>query len=189
MQYEAASATDWANYVNQEFYSSTFDGVNKIVEMVLDEESHCPTEKIVLAGYSQGALAIHLALQGLDNTSHNAVAANHIVATLLLADPGKVGHAREETWENDPTIYANYLAGAGVDSADGLWTKTAPGSDSGPLPPSVTGKTLAFCHNHDPVCSPGLGFHFSNHTSYNSSELGAMGTWAADKVLGLAYAP
>jgi hypothetical protein len=74
-------------------------------------------------------------------------------------------------------------------NADGIWTKTAPGSTSGPLPPAVTGRTLAFCHNHDPVCSPGLGFNVSNHTSYDLTETGSMGVWAADQILGIPFSP
>jgi hypothetical protein len=187
VRYEALSATDVVNYIDQNYYDSIYDGVNQVVSMILDEESHCPSEKLILAGYSQGALAIHLALQNLADSSAGSLSSSHIAAILLLADPAKFGHAVEETWENDPTIYANYEAGAGVVNGDGIWTKTAPGSASGPLPPSVTGRTLAFCHNHDPVCSPGLGFHVSNHTSYDQTETGSMGVWAADKIAGLGY--
>lgn len=150
--------------------------------MIEDEELHCPTEKLVLSGYSQGALVIHIALLELNHSDPSALDSTHIAAVLMIADPAKVGGAAEETWQAD-----DQLAGAGVQNADGIWTKLPglPDVDKGPLPSSVVGRTLAICHNHDIVCAPGGQSNFTQHTDYNASEEGDMGVWAADQYLGL----
>ncbi len=165
----------------QAYTDSIYDGVYKLTAMIQDEESNCPGEKLVLAGYSQGALVIHISLLELANDDPSVLGSN-IAAVLLMADAGKWGHGAEDTWEADLQ-----QAGAGVENADGIWTKVPglPDSDKGPIPTSVVGQTLALCHNHDIVCSPGSGASVSNHTSYDSSEEDDMGLWAADTYLGL----
>ncbi len=124
--------------------------------MIKDEESNCPGERVVLAGYSQGALVIHIVLRELANDDPS-VLGSHIAAVLLMADPAKVSNGAEDTWEADLQ-----QAGAGVENADGIWTKL-PGlrdSDKGPISSSVVGQTLALCHNHDIVCSPDWALAF-----------------------------
>jgi hypothetical protein len=182
VQYRALEANNPLNYITQAYFDSVYDGVNKTVSMILDEESHCPSEKLILAGYSQGALAIHLALMDLASADPGTLSS--IAAVLMIADPAKVGYAAEETWELD-----ELLAGPGVSAADGIWTKSAPHSMSGPLPSLVTGRTLAICHNQDIVCSPGLWSTIDNHTSYDTSEENDMGVWAADTLLGIQPPP
>ena len=173
---------------SEDYMNSIYDGVNKTVQMIEDEETNCPSEKIVLAGYSQGALAIHIALRQLAASDPGALSSGRIVAVLLLADPAKVANDGGQIWENDPTQYANWQAGAGVRNADGIWTHWVP-TDNGVLPAAVRAQALEYCHNHDTVCSPGLGASVTHHTSYTSSETGAMGTWAADQFLGITYDP
>jgi hypothetical protein len=188
--YEALGATNPMNYLDQDFFNSIYDGVSLLDGMIQDEVTYCPGEKIVLAGYSQGALVIHLELKQLSQNEPGLITAGHLPAVALVADPGKVGHGAEETWENDPNLYANYEAGAGVTNADGIWTKFGMPNE-GPLPTSVTGRTLAFCHNHDPVCAPGdpLTLRLSEHTNYSGSEMSAMGDWIADTFNGTTYFP
>ncbi|MCB1257375.1 MAG: hypothetical protein KDB26_09735, partial [Microthrixaceae bacterium] len=120
-----------------------------------------------------------------------------------VADPGKARNGAEETWEDDPNLYANYEAGAGVTNAVGVWWKPSWFQDSwglpdmGPLPGAVTGRTVALCHNHDPVCASSAGGElgdfiwgrFSNHTSYTTSEMSAMGDWLVATYNGDTYFP
>ena len=188
VQYRALEANNLVNYVTGNYFDSIYDGVDKTVAMILDEESHCPSEKIILAGYSQGALAIHIALRDLSRASSSSLSSSHISAVLMIADPGKVAGGAEQTWEHDLQ-----LAGTGVTKADGIWTHTTLGQDNGPLPSTITGRTLAICHNHDIVCSPGIGINgvstVGNHTSYDPSEEHDMGVWAADKYLNITPPP
>jgi hypothetical protein len=136
------------NYLTQDYLSSIYEGENKLYSMIEDEEAHCPSEKLILVGYSQGAWVIHLALRDLEGNDLAALSPAHLGAVLLLANPAKVGNAAEETWENDPTVYVNYEAGTGLTKADAIWTKIAPRlgyspTPVGDLPYSVTGRTLA----------------------------------------------
>ena len=170
----------------QAYFDSIYEGVDQLQEMIFDEENHCPGEKLVLAGYSQGALVIHIALLNLAGSHPSLLQSSHLAAVLMIADPAKVGHAAEETWEADLQ-----LAGGGVQNADGIWTKVPglPDDDKGPLPSFVVGRTLAICHNHDIVCAPGSQSSVTHHTSYDSTETGDMGLWAADLYLGLPLPP
>ncbi|WP_353848643.1 cutinase family protein [Cellulomonas sp.] len=45
-----------------EYNGSIYDGVDKLIARMERESIDCPTEKFVVVGYSQGALAAHLAL-------------------------------------------------------------------------------------------------------------------------------
>jgi hypothetical protein len=189
LPYPAVPADQVSKYLDGTFVDSVYDGANLLVEMIVDESIHCPSQDIVLAGYSQGSLVIHIALRKLANSAPWLIAANHLRAVALLADPGKWSNAAEETWELDPNQWANYEAGGGVRNATGIWAKTVGLPDRGPLPASVTGQTVALCRNHDPVCAPGIGARFSNHASYTSSEMGELADWMAAEYDGDTYSP
>ena len=173
---------DPLKFGTQAYFDSIYEGVDQLQEMISEEETECPGEKLVLAGYSQGALVIHIALLDLANSDPAALQSSHLAAVLMIADPAKIGHGAEETWEGDLE-----QAGGGVQNADGIWTKTPglPDEDKGPIPSSVVGRTLAICHNYDIVCAPGSQSSVSHHTSYDAVETGDMGLWAADLYLGL----
>ena len=179
VQYPAAGV-DEINFLTATYIDSIYEGVGLLEAMIQNEEVNCPSEKLVLAGYSQGALVVHIALLQLDQTDPAALDPSHLAAVLLIADPAKVADGAEETWQSALT-----LAQPSVQNADGLWTKLSGGVDSGPLPPSVVGLTLAMCHNKDIVCAPGFGSSPTQHTNYSSSEETDMGFWAADLYLGL----
>jgi hypothetical protein len=187
--YPAVGATEVSNYLNGTFVGSVYDGASLLVEMIVDESIHCPSQDIVLAGYSQGSLVINIALKKLASWAPGIIAADHLRAVALLADPGKWSNGAEETWELDPNLWANYEAGSGVRNATGIWAKAVGLPDRGPLPASVTGRTIALCRNHDPVCAPGTGARFSNHSSYTSSGMGELADWMAAEYDGDTYFP
>ena len=86
------------------------------------------------------------------------------------------------------------MSGEGVTKADGIWTQTIFGEDNGPLPSAITGRTIAICRNHDPVCAPGINavksytpavgdvrYHVDTYYETHSDVLGV---WVADKITG-----
>jgi predicted esterase len=176
----------------QAYSDSIYDGVDKLIDQLYKEARTCKDEKVVLAGYSQGALVIHLTLQ---TVSSSLLGPDKLAAVILIADPAKVSRAQELTWEA-----ANKVAGTGVSKASGVWDKTAVWADpslGGPLPSGVSDRTLAICHNHDIVCAPGLispalvggvggqiASSVAQHLSYAPEETNAMGAWAAAKAAG-----
>ena len=174
----------------QAYFTSIYEGVSQLEDLILDEERVCPTEKIVLSGYSQGALVIHIALRKLGATGSAALSAAHLAAVALIADPAKVASGAEYTLED-----YDKEAGSGIKGAEGIWTEFPLNSDVGPLPSSVTGRTIAICRNHDPVCAPpspqflvaGLAYVHLHTDEYYENNTDVLGRWAADKILGRSF--
>jgi hypothetical protein len=97
----------------------------------------CPTSKVVLAGYSQGAMVVHRNLQAL-------AASPNLAAVVLIAD----GDRRPE----DPTLNLGTASGIpqrgkGV-AQDWPILAHAPA----PLAPEVAARTISVCNLNDAVC-------------------------------------
>ena len=156
-----------------DYIDSIYEGVSAVKSMMREHSGRCPATKFVLAGYSQGALAIHLALENLSLSELDAIA-----AVILIADPAKHSNVQHTLWEAD-----NTPAGTGVSNADGIWTKAYRGL-SPLIPSSLNGRTIEICHNNDAVCAPGFlaaTTVSAAHISYGGDgELDSMGHWAAE---------
>jgi cutinase len=133
------------------------DAVNKIQSIA----AQCPSTKIVLGGYSQGAAVASYTTSsvvppgyalpaGLSGPMPTSVA-SHVAAVALFGTP--------DDW---------FL---------GLADRTAPPITIGNL---YAGKTIQLCATGDPVCFPG-GLDRSAHSSYKSN---GMAEQAADFVVG-----
>ena len=97
----------------------------------------CPTSKVVLAGYSQGAMVVHRNLAALANSPN-------LAAVLLVAD----GDRRPD----DPTLDLGTVSGIpkrgkGV-AQDWPILAHAPG----PLAPELAARTISVCDLNDAVC-------------------------------------
>ena len=159
----------WHNYVD-----SIFDGVDKLLATLDSEMSRCPSERFILAGYSQGALAIHIAVRVMSDPTMR----NKIAAIALLADPGRVAFGDEDVYMTDDDIL--YSLGA-----NGIYAKAMFGNNTaadGPLPSWATSKTVSMCHDNDVVCRARLGSWISGHTNYTTSELEFLSDKARAKV-------
>jgi hypothetical protein len=118
----------------------------------------CPATKVVLAGYSQGAMVVHRNLADLAD-------APNVAAALLIADgdrlPGDTTIDMGTTATPSAAIpsttnpSAATLASASVpDTGKGVaqehsFLASAPTSK---LPPSMGARTVSVCDVHDPVC-------------------------------------
>lgn len=145
------------------FADSAYDGVDKLYDILLDEHAKCPSQKYVLAGYSQGALAVHETLRLISPTS---TLASKIAGVALLADPGRVSMAEEDTYTtaaSEPVFITR----------EGSWAKIMLGNPAttGPIPDWLLARTISMCHDKDIVCAPGWGASTSEHTNYTSAEL------------------
>jgi len=90
--YEAANIAKYDSSINQ-----GIQGTEQAVGTIL---GLCPGAKIVLAGYSQGAIAVHEAENWLHANKPGEL--THIVGTLLLADPDRApntGHKNQRLTE------------------------------------------------------------------------------------------
>jgi hypothetical protein len=169
-------------FLTEEDLQSIDAGQEELVSELREIISRCPNERAVLVGYSQGALVIHLALRTLAMSDPAMLSSGAIAGVMLIADPGRIPHGSETLWE---AAEVQAASGSQVAGASGMWT-AADGRGEGPLPAAITGRTISFCADHDPVCALGFGAHPSIHVGYyNESNLGAMGRWMARRVLGL----
>jgi hypothetical protein len=149
------------------YLENIWEGVYTLEETLSVEEARCPSEKVVLAGYSAGALVIHLALGELAGSP--LLSPSRIAAIVLISDPTRVGSE------------AVIKDGTANPAADGIYTKIF---GSPPIPAGLTGRTITICDFHDLVCAPGIGSNESVHASYSQAELEPLGGAAAQDVLG-----
>ncbi len=177
IRYPAVSATDIRNYTTGTMIESALEGRAELFSVMQEEHRRCPGEKIVLAGYSQGAISVHAAL--ISNAEYGSVPASAIGAVALIADPARVRNGAET------------FVGGAESHAEGVWARSWPYNE--PIPSALTGRTISYCHQFDLVCAPGFGGSvgfwapvpsgFEQHTNYTSSEGRALGEWAADAFL------
>ena len=116
-----------AALANAQFQASIWQGVDRIEQYLDDEIANCSThQKYVLAGYSQGALAIHLYLTQRATASD----LSRIAAVGLLADPSKNQNPDEHVYSDG---FYERFQGDGIYNATGIYRKAhLPGS--GALP-------------------------------------------------------
>ena len=99
----------------------------------------CPTSKVVLAGYSQGAMVVHRNLQAL-------AASPNLAAVLLVAD----GDRRPD----DPTL--NLGTASGIPERGKGVAQDWPILAHAPavLPADIGARTISVCDLGDAVCDP-----------------------------------
>jgi hypothetical protein len=176
LRYEALHPPALSNlaFAVPAFTASIWEGVDRIEQYLADEYDRCgTTQKYVLAGYSQGALAIHLYL----TQRAPSYLRDLIAAVGLVADPARNGNGAEHTYTDG---FVTPLPGTGVAGASGTYAKAQlPGG--GPLPTDVTDRTATLCHVRDVVCAPGWGATSAAHINYDmaGSELADLGAWLA----------
>lgn len=157
-------------YNSFEYGKSIWEGVDRIEQYLRDEHARCGTsQKYVLSGYSQGALAIHIYL----NFWAPDDILSQIAAVGLIADPAKIAYGAERTYTD-----GFVLAGDNIRRAQGLYDPSFLGS--GPLPSEVVGRTVTMCHNDDMVCAPGWGSSPGPHGNYSPTEMADMGKKLAE---------
>jgi Cutinase len=119
------------------FMGSVDTGAKALGDQYATFVAQCPTSKVVLAGYSQGAMVVHRNLQAL-------AASPNLAAVLLIAD----GDRRPE----DPTL--NFGTASGIpERGKGVaqdWPILA--HAPAPLAPELGARTISVCNLNDAVC-------------------------------------
>lgn len=123
---------DWAGFIG-----SVDQGAGALANQYATFVQRCPGSKVVVAGYSQGAMVVHRNLAALDVSPN-------LSAALLIAD----GDRRPE----DPTLN---LGTASLQPGERLgvaqdWPILA--HAPAPLPVTVGSRTISVCEYGDPVC-------------------------------------
>ncbi|MCB0868949.1 MAG: cutinase family protein, partial [Solirubrobacterales bacterium] len=164
------------------FWKSIQQGRKELKQVLARESSRCKShgERIVIGGYSQGALAAHLAL---DDLADSGVLSSYLISAVeFVSDPARRGDGSELK-----------LGDAPIDS-DGVYESVL---EAPHLPSSLVTKTMTICHKNDPVCdfaeTNSLGVKALNykvvpalggpHTTYPvGDELDPLGAHAATRV-------
>jgi hypothetical protein len=120
------------------FMDSVEDGTDATAEQFAAFTERCPDTKVVLAGYSQGAMVIHRNLHDLADDPH-------VAAALLIADGDRL--PADTTINMGSTAVVPGL-GQGV-AQEHSFLASAPTS---PLPPEIGARTVSVCDVGDPVC-------------------------------------
>lgn len=137
---------DWNDYITNHldpFMNSIATGVSVSVS---DAESaqHTCGSKIIMVGYSQGAMVMHQA--ELKLKTQDPAAYNLIIGTVLVADGNRVPNTAAKEFGSSPA------AGEGIES----WIyHTALGSIPFPDVP-IPASTANICNNNDIVCDTSL---------------------------------
>lgn len=123
----------WMNFMD-----SVQDGTDATADQLEAFTERCPLTKVVLAGYSQGAMVVHRNLHDL--ADHPQVA-----AALLVADGDRLP---ADTTIKMGSTAALPGAGKGVAQEHSFLAST----DTSPLDPVMGARTVSVCDIGDPVC-------------------------------------
>lgn len=167
------------------FMASAATGADMLRIDMVNLQIKCPDTKIVLIGYSQGAMAVHKALLAIGHTDLT----NQIAAVLLVSDPLRI---------NSDTLPLNYLPRDNpLEFTDfSFLEKNSLGAGIGMVGEfgnvkfndRLKGKIVQICDLSDIVCnaSPALawGEGFSTHTSAysNKSHYEFPADWAVQRL-------
>ncbi|QIK84004.1 cutinase family protein [Sanguibacter sp. HDW7] len=154
------SATEMRAYLD-----SMLSGASAVQSAVTSLVKSCPSTRIVLTGYSQGAFAVHW---GLFKIGDNAAVSKAVRSVILLADPLNYG----DTMRQRIITTSGALVREHSPSTKGLIHTVAPALDAivlSKLGKSLTvearksnvpllvdhTRTLSICQSSDPVCASG----------------------------------
>lgn len=120
------------------FLDSVGDGKDATAQQYKAFTARCPDTKVILAGYSQGAMVVHRNLYDLADDPQ-------LAAALLIADGDRL--------PVDSTIKLGSTAvalgrGLGVAQEHSFLAST----NTSPLPPAIGVRTISVCDVGDPVC-------------------------------------
>jgi hypothetical protein len=160
------------------YMESLIGGEALLNTFLFDRVRQCPGERLVLAGYSQGAMVIHRSLQIL-----GAAVTDRVDAVVLVGDGDRL-----------PNDDAQSSGSAGAKAKGiGQWYPAFSQANGRKLGSAVGGRVLSVCNRLDIVCDHVPAFHLSTnvgllvgasvHTSYlNGSLLTAAAAKAAAKL-------
>lgn len=134
-------------------------GVDATLQTLIARARDCPEERIVLAGYSQGAMVMHRVLEALEERgTTRAQILGRVDGAVLIADGDRV-----------PRDTTNFYGTAPQDSRGiGVLYRKISGASGKKLSRATGLKTHSVCNISDAVCdAPGTGY--TVHTGYTGT--------------------
>ena len=153
-----------------DFMDSVDDGTDATAEQFEAFTEQCPNTKVVLAGYSQGAMVIHRNLYDLADDPH-------VAAALLIADGDRLPVDTTTTMGSTAVVPG---AGKGIAQEHSFLAST----NTSMLPAQIGARTISVCDVGDPVCdydsdtTEVSAADIAIHTSYAPTVSGAH-AWGA----------
>ena len=153
-----------------DFLGSVDDGTEATAEQFEAFTEQCPNTKVVLAGYSQGAMVIHRNLYDLADDPH-------VAAALLIADGDRLPVDTTITMGSTAVVPG---AGKGIAQEHSFLAST----NTSMLPAQIGARTISVCDVGDPVCdydpdtTEVSAADIAIHTSYAPTVSGAH-AWGA----------
>jgi Cutinase/Putative Ig domain len=166
VNFPAASVWDIARGHPDKYFAGLEQGVSFTDQLLIGHAAKCPDQRIVLAGYSQGAMVMHREVQTLITLPNGARAGilGRLDAAVLFGDGDRVPY--------DSTVnYGNFHPGRrGI----GLLARALSGSGT-----ALFGSTGSYvqqvCLRNDPVCDsnawPTDNIYWSQHFDYPGSQV------------------
>ena len=136
------------------YLASKNQGVSAMWGAVTGARFSCPKEKLVLAGYSQGAMVVHEFLDQLASTNDTATKAA-IRGVLLIADPERVKNSQTLEY-GDASYHAYGICDYASIRANTSCTNPLPLTD---VPRPFLRVTTDLCLKYDIVCDTSELFH------------------------------
>jgi hypothetical protein len=96
----AAAIAEWIHTSLDRFDASINDGIRQAEDDAEAAVSECPNVRLIMGGYSQGAIAIHDAEVWL--AANQPSVFSHVAGTLLLADPDRVPNTKAKAFGSPP---------------------------------------------------------------------------------------
>jgi len=154
------------------YNSSSLQGINALKSQLTSEVQACPNEKIVLAGYSQGAHVVGDVVAGGQGGSLGTAVApvatnisSHVVAIVQFGDPRHV---------------INQAFDQGSSRRNGLFPRSA--GQLQLLNAFGAGKIQSFCDNGDSFCDSGNSVQV--HLTYLNRDQNAAASFVLGKIGG-----
>jgi hypothetical protein len=161
----------------RKYLASIAEGTALAMQAIKHVVASCQDTDIIVAGYSQGAIAVHQAELKLE-AAGDTDATDAIIGTLLLGDGDRIPNS------------AAHLVGSSANTAQGIRTYAPGGKARDVIDPELTAN---ICDKQDIVCDFNLSRlrHFPTaakvHTGYLSPRKGAVldaaVDWLADQIL------
>lgn len=147
-----------------DFFNGIHDGINWTTHMLKAKAETCPRQRVVLAGYSQGAMVMHRVIERLQTVDGGLKVLDRMDAAILVADGDRVR-------KDGAKRFGGRLVGAGIGHGVHLMNVAASPTDK--FPRLWRDKILQVCKPLDPVCdwtnSVGQAALFPIHTTYGGS--------------------
>ncbi|MCW2699968.1 MAG: cutinase [Blastococcus sp.] len=162
VEYPAAPVSALIGRRLPEYFLGLEGGVQRALTDIRTAAAACPRQHFVLAGYSQGSMAMHRVLRAMSQRTLDRDALSRVDAAVLIADGDKVQY---------DSVNRYGTAGANARGIGLAW-RAQSGSSPVKLPAAVGARVHSVCNRNDMVCD----FHGWNIVNGVSTHLKYRGT-------------